>query len=271
MKTTSPNSSHNLETLLKRTSHLLAGLFLTVWALAPRASAQAPPRIDLQFSAGQPTLSLSGAAGTVYSIQYAADLSSSKVVWVDRTLVQAKASGTVWADPSAPTPGQRFYRAISVPTPADTNLVFIQPGTFMMGSPTKEALRNSDETQHTVTISQGFWMEKYLVTQGDYVAVVGSNPSLFTSANGHSDDFTRPVETVSWIDASNYCALRTQQERAGGADSRQLCVSVADGIGVGVCLPSGNDDGVLSGERFALGTGELQRLLRVRCRGGRDN
>jgi sulfatase modifying factor 1 len=55
-----------------------------------------------------------------------------------------------------------------------------------------------------------------LVTQGDYLAVVGSNPSYFTSANGYSADLTRPVETVNWIDASNYCAMRTQQERAGG-------------------------------------------------------
>src|SRR5260370_857568 len=67
-----------------------------------------------------------------------------------------------------------------------------------------------------VTISRGFWMGKYLVTQGDYLAVVGSNPSFFTSAYGFSDDLTRPVEQVTWYDATNYCALRTQQERAGG-------------------------------------------------------
>jgi formylglycine-generating enzyme required for sulfatase activity len=55
-----------------------------------------------------------------------------------------------------------------------------------------------------------------LVTQGDYLAVVGSNPSYFTSANGYSDDLTCPVEQVSWFDVTNYCALRTQQEQAGG-------------------------------------------------------
>jgi len=152
--------------------------------------------------------------GTVYSIQYATGLSSTNQ-WVDRTLLQAQGASNLWTDPSAPTPGQRFYRAVSVPAPADTNLVFIQPGTFMMGSPTNEA-EGAGETQHTVTISRGFWMEKYLVTQGDYFAVVGSNPSYFTSANGYSDDLTRPVERVSWFDATNYCAMRTQQERAGG-------------------------------------------------------
>jgi len=153
--------------------------------------------------------------GSIYSIQYASDLSPTSH-WTDRTLLQEQGGSIVWTDPSAPTPSQRFYRAVSVPAPADTNLVFIQPGTFTMGSPTNEAERVSREIQHVVTISRGFWMEKFLVTQGDYLAVAGSNPSYFTSAHGFSDDLTRPVEQVNWYDATNYCALRTQQERVGG-------------------------------------------------------
>src|SRR6266513_5618310 len=96
-----------------------------------------------------------GGVGTVYSIQYATGLSSTNV-WVDRTLLQAQGASNDWTDPSSPTPGQRFYRAVSVPAPADTNLVFIQPGTFTMGSPLTEAERGASETQHTVTISRGF-------------------------------------------------------------------------------------------------------------------
>ncbi|MBI3851742.1 MAG: formylglycine-generating enzyme family protein [Verrucomicrobia bacterium] len=194
----------------------LSVLCLAAWAVAPRAGAQTPPRLELTYSAGQPMLSLTGTVGTVYSIQYATNLSAASF-WTDRTLLQVQAGDSnVWTDPSASSTGQRFYRAVSVAAPADTNLVFIQPGTFTMGSPTNEAERGSDEVQHIVTISQGFWMGKYEVTQGDYLAVVGSNPSYFTSANGYSDDLTRPVEKVSWNDASNYCALRTQQEQAGG-------------------------------------------------------
>jgi formylglycine-generating enzyme required for sulfatase activity len=214
-----------MKTRISNLIRFLSILFLAVCAVTPPASAQPRPALGLQFPSGQPTLSLTGAVGTVYSIQYATDLSPTNV-WVDRTLVQAKGGGTVWTDPSVPTPGQRFYRAVSVPAPADTNLVFIQPGTFTMGSPTNEAERWPDETQHTVTISRGFWMEKYLVTQGDYVAVVGSNPSYFrngidgTTNGGTGGTITNerihPVETVSWNDASNYCALRTQQERAWG-------------------------------------------------------
>jgi hypothetical protein len=181
------------------------------------------PRLGLRFSAGQPTLSLTGMVGTVYSIQYAAVLSSSNL-WVDRTLLQAQGAGTAWTDPSAPTPGQRFYRAVSVPAPADPNLVFIEPGTLTMGSPTNEALRDLDEVQHSVTISRGFWMEKFLVTQGDYLSLMTTNPSYFNgdrsgppwNDRNYGTDLTRPVEQVSWIDATNYCGIRTQQERAGG-------------------------------------------------------
>jgi sulfatase modifying factor 1 len=184
-------------------------VFLAVWAGTPRAPAQPRPSLALQVNSGQPTLSLTGAVGTVYSIQYTTGLSTTNL-WVDRTLLQAQGSGSVWTDPSAPAPSQRFYRAVTVAAPADTNLVFIQPGTFTMGSPTNEAERFSDEVPHTVIISRGFWMEKFLVTQGDYLAVVGTNPSYFAG------DLRLPVEQVSWYDATNYCALRTQQERAGG-------------------------------------------------------
>jgi len=185
------------------------------WEVAPGVWAQSPPRLSLEFPAGYPTLSLTGQTGTVYSIQYASELSPANP-WSDRTLVQVQGGRTLWTDPSPLTSSQRFYRAVSVAPPADTNLVFIQPGTFTMGSPTNEALRFADETQHLVTISRGFWMGKYLVTQGDYLAVVGSNPSYFTPTNGYSQDLTRPVEQVHWSDATNYCALLTARELAAG-------------------------------------------------------
>jgi formylglycine-generating enzyme required for sulfatase activity len=61
-----------------------------------------------------------------------------------------------------------------------------------------------------VTISRGFWMGKYEVTQGEYESVTGSNPSLFLG------DPNRPVERVFWFDATNYCAVLTQRERVAG-------------------------------------------------------
>jgi formylglycine-generating enzyme required for sulfatase activity len=113
---------------------------------------------------------------------------------------------------------------LTIPAPPPPSpsprMVWIPAGTFVMGSPPSEAERYSDESQHTVTLSQGFWMGKYLVTQGDYLALMGSNPSYFTTSdiNGHPipPDLNRPVEQVSWIDAVAYCAALTAREQAAG-------------------------------------------------------
>ncbi|HVV73641.1 MAG TPA: formylglycine-generating enzyme family protein, partial [Verrucomicrobiae bacterium] len=73
-----------------------------------------------------------------------------------------------------------------------------------------------DESQHAVTISRGFWIGRFLVTQEEYLGVVGSNPSYFTTNNGFTFDLQRPVDQVSWSDATNYCALLTARELAQG-------------------------------------------------------
>ena len=62
-----------------------------------------------------------------------------------------------------------------------------------MGSPSSEVGRGPNEgPQTTVTLTRGFYMSKYEVTQGEYLAVMGSNPSHFTAGDG--DDLSRPVE-----------------------------------------------------------------------------
>jgi formylglycine-generating enzyme required for sulfatase activity len=114
-----------------------------------------------------------------------------------------------FADATAHSSPRKFYRALQQSTPTD--MVFIPPNTFTMGTPATEVNRHADEgPQTTVTLSRGFWMGKYEVTQREYLAVVGSNPSQFPG------DLDRPVETVSWLDATNYCARLTQQELEAG-------------------------------------------------------
>src|SRR6266496_1966307 len=213
-----------MKTRSSKLVRFLSVVCVAAWGPGPHATAQTSPSLGIQVNAGGPTLSLTGMVGTVYSIQYANDLSPTNT-WVDRTLLQAKGDGNVGTDPSAPSTGQRFYRAVSVPSPANPNLIFIQPGTFTMGSPTNEVDRSPIEGPQTVvTISQGFWIGKYLVTQGDYLSVVGSNPSYFNGDRSgppwndqdYGTDLTLPAEQVSWNDATNYCARLTAQERGAG-------------------------------------------------------
>ncbi|MCL2831807.1 MAG: formylglycine-generating enzyme family protein [Treponema sp.] len=86
-------------------------------------------------------------------------------------------------------------------------MVSIPAGSFTMGSPTSEPGRDIDETQHTVTLTNGFSIGKYPVTQGQYKAVMSDiNPSSFkTAVLPETNTDNRPVENVSWYDALVFC------------------------------------------------------------------
>ncbi|MDR2576189.1 MAG: SUMF1/EgtB/PvdO family nonheme iron enzyme [Treponema sp.] len=90
------------------------------------------------------------------------------------------------------------------PNPVPNNMVRINGGTFMMGSPDSEVDRSISEIQHSVTLSS-FYMGKYEVTQKEYEEVMGTNPSNFKGDN-------LPVESVSWYDAIDYCNRLSQRE-----------------------------------------------------------
>ena len=77
--------------------------------------------------------------------------------------------------------------------------VLIEPGAFEMGSPAGEPERDNDETLHPVTLSQPFYLGKYEVTQEQWQAVMGDNPSYFSNCGA-----TCPVEQVSWEDAQSF-------------------------------------------------------------------
>jgi formylglycine-generating enzyme required for sulfatase activity len=195
-----------MKTSLWKSTGLVAVLTLGVWASTPRASGQTPAGLTIQTYAG---LAITGAVRTVYSIDYVTDLAQTNTpsAWRCLEFLQLPASPYLWADKSAPATGRRFYRAVQ--TGAPTNMVFIPPGTFRMGSPTNETDRLEFEGPQTdVIISRGFWMGKYEVTQREYHNVMATNPSSF------GGDLSRPVERVTWHDATNYCAQLTHQERA---------------------------------------------------------
>jgi formylglycine-generating enzyme required for sulfatase activity len=71
--------------------------------------------------------------------------------------------------------------------------VYIAPATFIMGSPSDETDRESDERQHRVTLTKGYYMQTTEVTQGQWKAVMGNNPSYFKKCGDNC-----PVEKVSW-------------------------------------------------------------------------
>ena len=83
------------------------------------------------------------------------------------------------------------------------HFVWIEGGTFRMGSPETENWRIEDETPHEVTVS-GFWMSPYETTQAEYERLMGNNPSSFKGEN-------LPVESVSWLDAVRFCNAMSQE------------------------------------------------------------
>ena len=79
--------------------------------------------------------------------------------------------------------------------------VLIPAGTFIMGSPLNEPGRDSDEGRHKVTLTRPFYIQTTEVTQGQWQAVMGENPSHFRDCGE-----TCPVEMVSWHDTQRFIA-----------------------------------------------------------------
>ena len=160
-------------------------------------------------------------------------------------------SGRVWAN----SIGMKFVR--------------VQPGEFRMGT-TKEYVDNlarldpfggrdvvAEQPEHSVRITQTFSLRSYEVTQGQYLAVVGENPSNFKQSNN------RPVEQVSWIDAVKFCNRLSERDgrkpyyrldgdyvTIAGANGYRLPTEAewewACRAGSSTLFPFGRDDGALS-------------------------
>ena len=89
---------------------------------------------------------------------------------------------------------------------------WIEPGTFLMGSPEDEPERRDNEgPRHAVTLTQGFWLADSACTQALWQAVTGTNPSDFKG------DDQRPVEQVSWNDVQPF--LRKLEELLTGCEA----------------------------------------------------
>jgi formylglycine-generating enzyme required for sulfatase activity len=101
----------------------------------------------------------------------------------------------------------------------------IRVGEFLMGSPDSDSDANEyEKPQHPVKITTDFYLAKYPVTQEQYVAITGKNPSLVKPgmldspsrlANVRPGVDTRgyPIVWVLWDDASDYCAELTRRDK----------------------------------------------------------
>ncbi|MBA3697361.1 MAG: SUMF1/EgtB/PvdO family nonheme iron enzyme [Planctomycetes bacterium] len=119
------------------------------------------------------------------------------VGWWSQRAPAASPTFPVWATAGG---NDGFGRWVEI-TVADatTRLRYRPAGTFRMGSPIGEPGRLSNENEHTVTISRGFWMQETECDQAFYHAVMRENPSRHRGVQ-------LPVEQVAWHDAQAFCA-----------------------------------------------------------------
>ena len=84
-------------------------------------------------------------------------------------------------------------------------MLWVKPGTFEMGS----SSGSSDETPYAVTLTDGYWLGKYEVTQDQWERVTGSNPSSYKGGG-------RPVDSVAVTEVTSFCDKLTELERKAG-------------------------------------------------------
>jgi formylglycine-generating enzyme required for sulfatase activity len=112
-------------------------------------------------------------------------------------------AGRLASAPVAQRPGEAFKDCAECP-----EMVVVPAGRFLMGSPPGEVGRDTDEGPQRWVDVPRFALGKYEVTQGEWLAVMGSNPSRFSSCGMNC-----PVESVSWNDAQEY--VRRLSQRTG--------------------------------------------------------
>jgi formylglycine-generating enzyme required for sulfatase activity len=115
------------------------------------------------------------------------------------TPVTPQASSKRDTNIATPT-GESFAEKING---AEIRLVSVPGGSFLMGSPPSEAGRDKDEGPQSEVTVKSFYMDSHEVTQAQYQAVMGSNPSSFKGDN-------LPVDGVTWIEANEFCRKLSQ-------------------------------------------------------------
>ena len=93
---------------------------------------------------------------------------------------------------------ENFLSAVPLGNGVTLEMLKVRAGTFMMGSPENEIGRCADEKLHNVTLTKDYFLGKYPVTQAQWLAIMGDDPSHFFGGD-------RPVESVDWYCAKCFC------------------------------------------------------------------
>ncbi|MFO0930731.1 MAG: bifunctional serine/threonine-protein kinase/formylglycine-generating enzyme family protein [Gemmataceae bacterium] len=147
--------------------------------------------------------------------------------------------------PKGLAPGSRPGETTSIDLGGGVTMTFawIPPGTFLMGSPAdedgREGYEGADETQHRVTLTQGYWLGVHAVTRGQFARFAGAS-NYVTQAEGEGGAFSwtgsewkldpsknwrnpefaqtdeHPVVCVSWNDAVAFCEWLNAQHGTKG-------------------------------------------------------
>lgn len=146
--------------------------------------------------------------------------SNRRIVWNAAATLPAQAYGTSYrAAVTATNPssgGQEI--TVTLPGGVPLELVRIPAGTFQMGAPEREKGSAYEEgPAHQVTLTSDYYMGKYEVTQAQWVAVMGTNPSSFSACGGNC-----PVSRVSWDDIRGANGFIAKLNQALGATKFRL-------------------------------------------------
>jgi formylglycine-generating enzyme required for sulfatase activity len=180
---------------------------ISAFALGFLCQSGASEGVRLTLDVSHVRLSWASQSNHIYQLQYRSGASSN--AWIDLGWpVQGKGGIETLTD-AAPAAG-RIYRVIE-PTNAviTTNMIWLPPGTFTMPITNNAYPIYEMGLTTEVTLSQGFWMGVFEVTQQEYLDVTGGNPSYYRGTHD-------PVHHVTWQGATNYCARLSARERAAG-------------------------------------------------------
>jgi formylglycine-generating enzyme required for sulfatase activity len=181
----------------ERLLHLLDAGDLSVWPPLARAVER---RVDAQTAAAALTSLHTVRGGEVEAARWLAKVADDEDGQALRAALLTCAEG--WRPSPLRALTQDLLRRAFRLIPA---------GAFVMGSPSSEPGRLENEGQRLVEITRPFLLKATPVTQAEWWALMGNNPS------GFPGDARRPVEQVSWFDAVACCAALSEREGVAGA------------------------------------------------------